>query len=959
MQISAKTRLLARFLGCSQTILTVGAGLLRVAGRGDEVAMDLASLKDFQVRHRWLWSDVSVTTPYGFTRVHRGFPKAEAERLSVCARLHSLDSAVTQLLEEYAAIRGYLTHSGQASWMKRAAPLASLLPDPLVDSALPVDPVRRLNRLREIVRMGERGRTSRNDIYVRQQREKHADLFHSGLGYPLNGDQTDAILHDEDRALIVAGAGTGKTSTIVGKTLHLLREGLATESEIIMVAYTKKAAEEMEERLASHSVKGIAIKTFHALGNEGIAQATGRKPSISKLAEDNWALPGAIREYVSEILSDPSRQGRLTEYLAQFRYAYRAPETFATEHDYFQYIQGQNVRTLRGEQVKSVEECMIADWLTTHGIRYEYERHYEHETASIQFRQYQPDFYLPEYGIYLEHFGINRQGRPAPFIDDPQVYLDGMAWKRDLHRKHKTKLIETFSYFAAEGRLADELDRLLRAEGVRITAISVDDFLPLLTQQDILDPFLRMVASFLNLFKSNGWTESEVRQRALDAKNIRGAKFLDVFSAILAKYEAALRREVAIDFSDMINETVGHVQSGRFSPGYRYILVDEFQDISRGRARLIQALLAQNPGAKLFAVGDDWQSIYRFAGSDIDLMTRFAVHFGHTRRTDLRTTHRFNDRLLQASSRFVSANPQQLRKELVAPRKRVQPAIAIVSGSSVGTGKEGALETASGMEGAAKDPLVSALQAIAFEDPADKIDVLVMGRYNHLLEPCRQVPVPDCRLKLRFLSVHAAKGLEADYAIVLDVIGGKLGFPNAIVDDPLLELVLAGVGTFPHAEERRLFYVALTRARHKTFILTRNHQRSVFVDELEGEAYRDLVIPSKARQESHACPKCKGGRLIPRTGSWGTFFGCSNYPLCESITELCSECESGAFIRGQESFRCTNEQCGKSQPVCPSCRVGALVPREGRYGKFLGCTKWRPKGVSCTFKRNLRDSSQP
>lgn len=953
MQINTQTRWLARFLGCSHTILTAGAGLLRVAGTDTEVAVDLTSLKDFQVKHRWWWSDVSITTPDGLTKLHRGFPKADVERLSVFARLHSLDSAVSQLLDEYASVRGYLTHSQQAAWMLRAAPLTTLLPDQLADPALPPQPVQRLRRLWEIVRGGEVVRTARNEAYVQQQRERHSQLFNGGLGYPLNGDQMDAILHDEDRALVVAGAGTGKTSTIVGKTLHLLREGLATEGEILLVAFTKKAAEEMAERLASFSVTGVAVKTFHALGNEGIAQATGKKPSISKLAEDNWALTVAIRRFVTEILSEPSQQDSLADYLAHFRYAYRAPETFATEHEYFQHLQGQNVRTLRGESVKSVEECTIADWLTTHGIRYEYERRYEHETASIQFRQYQPDFFLPDYGIYLEHFGINRAGKPAPFIDDPQRYLDGIAWKRELHRKHQTTLLETFSYFRAEGRLTVELARLLSTAGVRIGAIEANELIPLITQEDILDPFLRMVSSFLNLYKSNGWTEPEVRQRALAAKDSRGTKFLDVFNAILSKYEAALRKEAAIDFSDMINETVDYAQKGRYSPGYRYILVDEFQDLSRGRARLIQALLAQVPGARLFAVGDDWQSIYRFTGSDIDLMTRFPEHFGYTRRTDLRITHRFNDQLLRASSQFIAANPQQLRKQLQAPRKQVDPAIAIVSGP--GTYGDG--DTAMGDEAADSDPLVRTLQLIAREDSSQRIDILVMGRYHHVHESYRRVKLPDQRLQLRFLSVHAAKGLEADYAIILDVVGGRLGFPNDIVDDPLLDLVLAGAGAFPHAEERRLFYVALTRARHKTFIITRNDRPSVFVDELESEGFRDLVIRSQDREETLACPTCHGGRLVPRRGSWGTFFGCTNYPLCEAITELCPKCRSGALIRGRESFSCSDPECGTARPICPSCRVGALVPRQGPYGKFLGCTKWKPKGVSCTFTRELRNPS--
>ncbi len=952
MEVSAKTRRLARFLGCSETLLTISAGLLRIAGPGDEVAVDLTSLKDFQVKQRWLWSDVSVTTPDGFTQVLRGFPKADAERLSVIARLHSLDPAVTKLLDEYAAVRGYLTKSQQESWINRAAPLTTLLTDQLGNPSLPTEPVRRLRQLREIVKGGEATRTARNALYVQQQRAKHADLFSGGLGYPLNYDQMEAILHDEDRALVVAGAGSGKTSTIIGKTLHLLREGLATEREILLVAYTRKAAEEMEERLASFSVTGLSVKTFHALGNEGIAQATGKKPSISKLAEDNWALPGAIKNFVSEIISDRSQQLSLTEYLAHFRYAYRAPESFPTEHAYLQHIQGQNVRTLRGEQVKSVEECMIADWLTTHGIRYEYERRYEHDTASIQYRQYQPDFFLPDYDIYLEHFGINRKGQPAPFVDDPQGYRDGIAWKRELHQRHRTKLIETFSYFAAEGRLTEELERLLRSAGVSISAINPDEFVPLLTQNDVLEPFVQTVTTFLNLYKANGWTVSEVRRRAADAGNTRALKFLEIFHTIFAKYEAALQREGAIDFHDMINETVAHIRSGRFSPGYRYVLVDEFQDISRGRARLIQALLEQVPEARLFAVGDDWQSIYRFAGSDIDLMTRFAEHFGHTRRTDLRTTHRFNKRLLQASSQFVSANPQQLAKQLIATRERLTPAMAVVAGPRVGRAKgEGA--DSSGNPGL----LSRTLEAIARETTADRVDVLVMSRYHHVHRGQQTVELPDRRLKLRFLTVHAAKGLEADYAIILEVVRGKFGFPNEIADDPLLDLVLAGEGAFPHAEERRLFYVALTRARHKTFILTETQRRSVFVDELEGDTFRELVIPSRDHRESPTCPRCKGGQLLHRHGKWGPFYGCSNYPLCESIAELCPECESGALVRGQDTFSCSNSKCGHRQPVCPSCRVGALVPRQGPWGKFLGCTQWRANGVSCNFTRNIRPPS--
>lgn len=938
MATTATTRLLAWLLGTPSSSVQVDASGVRWESKKAKRAISHQQAQGVEVTAGRLWSDIKIPLRPSDSIVCRGLKPTDAAHIAHAIKLWALKDQAAQFVAAFNHPQGqrqYLTHSLYTRWKSRLDGYPDLTQVSLDVPGVPDEVLASFKRLRGIVAEGEQARAERNRAYVQEQSTRHAELFKIGQGYPLNDEQIAAILHDEDRSLVVAGAGTGKTSTIVGKVIYLVKEGLAKPSELLLLAFTRKEAEEMESRLKQLTGSVFSVKTFHSLGLQAIAEATGKKPSLSKLAEDSQALRKALQDSVVAMFNDRTQQAIATEFLGYFKYPYQEPESFRTAHEYHQHIRGHDVRSLNGERLKSVEESLIANWLILHGIAYEYERPYEHDTASIQFRQYKPDFYLLESGIYIEHFGINSQGKPPPFITDPKRYLDGIAWKRAEHQLRGTKLVETFSHQASAGTLLRELEKALRSHGVKILPPDPARVKEILTRDEVLNPFITLVTSFLNLFKGNAWTREEVRARVDASKDIRATKFLAVFDAIAQQYEKALQSEGAIDFSDMINAAVDHVKAGRFAPGYKYILVDEFQDISRGRARLIQGLLDQVPGSKLFCVGDDWQSIYRFTGSDIDLMTRFADHFGFTRRTDLRKTHRFNDRLLMASSNFVMANPQQLKKDLIAAQQSDLPAIQVVSVAS---------------ETEKVHCVRQVLETIAAECCSDKFDVLLVGRYNFLLDECKGIKPPDPRMTIRSLTVHSAKGMEADYVVVLDVVNGRYGFPTEITDDPLLDLVLAGRTPFPHAEERRLFYVALTRARTKTFLLTRDVERSVFVDEIESKPYAALVIPSGAAERTVACPKCTGGRLVAREGEWGRFWGCSNFPQCVVTAKACPWCGVGAFVPGQVHYRCANPDCGRSADVCPRCGVGAVVPREGRYGGFSGCSEWRSNGPSCTFK---------
>ena len=384
----------------------------------------------------------------------------------------------------------------------------------------------------------------------------------------------------------------------------------------------------------------------------------------------------------------------------------------------------------------------------------------------------------------------------------------------------------------------------------------------------------------------------------------------------------------------MINRATDLVETGRYGSPFGYILVDEFQDISPSRARLLKALLDNSPGTQLFAVGDDWQAIYRFGGSDIAVMREFGDHFGAFERIDLATTFRCTDRIAAVATDFVLRNPAQIRKTVLATRIADRPAVYV------------------GLPGEQELSLLKeALDRIA-EDARrhdGRSEVLLLGRYRHL-RPRNLHALPKQYPDLRFtwMTVHRSKGLEADYAVVLGLCSGKHGFPAEIADDPLLDLVLAAPEALPNAEERRLLYVAVTRARRQVFLLADSGPPSEFVSELIGGGY-DVDVFGRPPEGDVSCPRCTGGRLERRENArdGSVFYGCSNFPLCEQAARACPRCGSGLPVRSDEAYHCPD--CGGEIEACPVCD-GWLNTKMGKYGRFLGCSNF----PVCDYTQNLR-----
>ena len=249
-----------------------------------------------------------------------------------------------------------------------------------------------------------------------------------------------------------------------------------------------------------------------------------------------------MKTIVSDLIADDDVSETILAWFREQFAPYRSPHEFKTWGEYYDYIRRYEIRTLKGEQVKSFEECEIANFLYLNGIEYEYERLYEHQTATSDKGPYRPDFYLPGPDIWIEHFGINAQGKTAPYIPQEE-YLEQMEWKKELHQAQGTTLIETFSYECAASTLLGNLEKKLLANDVSLSPLPSSDAFTVLEKQGWIDPFIKLVATFLKHFKAAQLSFEQVMQRAATMKDhTRAEAFLAVFNPIFERYQAMLKQ---------------------------------------------------------------------------------------------------------------------------------------------------------------------------------------------------------------------------------------------------------------------------------------------------------------------------------------------------------------------------------------------------------------------------------
>lgn len=872
---------------------------------GTPVELPYAAITDLEEKSGWLWSTLRLRTAEGDIFLP-GASKVDARDLiqkitpritgAVTREVMKLQEPAHRLfrhLDSFLTSPKYLAQSDLQNWLNavQALPqpelvkLRTLLNHPYLDTAsIPADLAPAYRKLQDVLVGPRQGLVERNANFVKTELLTHIDFFDSVESKPLTDEQRKAAVIMEDRNLLIAAAGSGKSSTVVAKIGYAIKTGLCQPNEILAVVFNRNAREELEARLAKRLPEQgslVAACTFHKLGKEIIAEVEGKQPTPAPWEDSPQSSAAFIERLVDGLIDDSEFLGHWLLFRTVCFRPNRELAQFKDQRDYDRYLREvgeerdghRGILTLNGELVRSMEEVAIANWLYLNGVNYQYERAYEFETADRQHRQYFPDFYYPDIDLYHEHFALDDNGKPPPLFKGD--YEQGVIWKRALHSDKGTALIETTSAMYRQGELFTHLKNELESRGIVFRPRPVKEILERLNQkQTKYAPFLR---TFITHLKSNGFSLDHLSARADEQRDRwRAMVFLKVFEFVWQRYQEALAEAGFIDFEDMVRRAADYVASGKYRHPYQLILVDEFQDISQAGAALIKAMLTQNPRCKLFAVGDDWQSINRFAGADIDIMANFTGHFGSASINFLTRTFRSNQGISNVAATFVQANPLQYRKEVRAADKNNEDVIQIVEYSRD--------EDVDGL----LNQLLGELAAIAAAKEK-AATVFILARYNYLKPNALKLMQARYRdhLNIEFKSAHRSKGLEADYVFVLGMNSGSFSFPSQIEDDPLLDMVMPARETFPYAEERRLFYVALTRARHKVFLFTRRERISRFIPELLVAEFRGKVrYGASALSAAKPCPKCGSGVLREKNGKFGWFMGCSTYPECRHTEKI-------------------------------------------------------------------------
>ncbi len=513
----------------------------------------------------------------------------------------------------------------------------------------------------------------RNDAWISNETERWQELFSQIESSPLNYSQQQAVLLNDDNNLVLAGAGSGKTSVLMARVAYLIESGLALPEEILLLAFGREAANEMKERLLSRvgpAASNVNVCTFHQLGLNIIKQSGETNVSISPIATDEDKKTQWVMDWLKKHWMTPTNFKRWQKHLGQWPIAYISGDDELGSH---------------------VEDSKLISWLTKQ--------------------------------------------------------LDALAMVNLLKKEIQQKIVNDSEY----SRLNSELALI--------------------------------------------WPCYQSWRQMLKDHN-------------------------EVDFNLMISSSTKLVKRGKFKSPWRHIMIDEYQDISPERLVLVESLCRTNKkedNVHLYAVGDDWQSIYEFAGSDVDLTVGFQKRFPNSVIKYLDTTYRFNDQIGAVANQFIQQNPEQLSKTLNS--------YTSVKGSRVYLLDQAKIEN-----------VLDGLNRNATE----KKTLLMLGR-NHYHKPelFDDWQKHYRNLSLKFMTCHASKGKEADYVIVLNVDEGQ--FPAKVKKYHVDAVLTRKNEIYPYAEERRLFYVAMTRAKEKLWFAF-NHQGSPFIEELRQGRYQVKTI---------------------------------------------------------------------------------------------------------------------
>ncbi len=705
-----------------------------------------------------------------------------------------------------------------------------------------------------------------NEQFVQRRLIEYQDLFKK-TPFPLDENQRRAVIVDDKHNLVIAGAGAGKTEVLITRIAYLIsrKPDTINPERILALAFQNKAAQEMRNRLQERFGFDVKIKTFHALGKEILEKASATPPQLMFNGHDAEAqYQHYIAKIFNEIKNTPEFQKNLLRYIVFFgdNFIIKSETDFSKKEEYYHYMQNLSYTALNGTKVKSEAERTILNFLLTHTINGKDIRGTYESPASwiIYFdkqgkeRSPRPDFLLEDFDIYIEHWAVDRNGNVPSWFTGPNAskkYTDSMKYKRDyFSRQKKYSLIETFHWEYKDPaflekfqeRLLKTLQKKFPGREFTIVELNTDMIIKKVWRdcKESIDDLSKNVAQFIVIAKTYNLTPADIKNRLSSERwTPRQHAFADIAVKLYERYEEDLRIRNCIDFSDMINLAVKklNTQENLYKNTFDHILIDEYQDINAQRYNLIKSLMAKNEDCKLFCVGDDWQSIMGFTGSDLDFFVNFEKYFDHPARTDLTVNYRSCKSIVDLGADIIKQNANaQIHKETIAhnPSKRQ---IKVYSST---------LDRRDWMQ-SYEQTMAHCVDRISeyLSDGYKPEDILILARIikHNVLEgnlhkygKMKKVSIStelNNPHHIHFMSVHKSKGLQARVVFILDVVKGLYGFPCEKENPDIYEPAILGPKRKREEEERRIFYVAATRAKEALIIYTKKEEMSDFLQEIK------------------------------------------------------------------------------------------------------------------------------
>lgn len=709
----------------------------------------------------------------------------------------------------------------------------------------------------------------------------------------LNEKQKNAVLSDAKRVLVLAGAGSGKTKTVIAKLLYLVAEKNVKPTSVLAITFTKNAANEMIDRLIvssennseyeefisskTHSVpqkdekrkeklksdswiSKLTIRTIHSLCYK-ILRENGNSVFDSKfklIVDDNTAAGDFSK---SLTLSDEKPKDILHKSLIELcsnrnyilslkRYILDYYVQFEKENKEFggkTFQQKRTYTTLNNEEVKSKSERDIADWLYRHNIYYKYE-----PIVNFSEFDFRPDFHIPQADLFLEH--VSNLSHP----------MGDKEWQFHKGGRNFVKTYEALMNNSSLFNLA--MDRIVKgkiSEG-KIEQIALNFEEEFKNYHDKIDKFLRDVNRLMSMMKSDYIDTDLLLEKAAQNPHERVRMFYELAIPIINKYKAYCVDKSYMDFDDLVIHAIklletNQVVRSHYQNLYKFIMVDEFQDVNGLQVKLLNLLTSKE--SQLFCVGDDWQSIYGFRGSDVSYILNFENQYENAEIHKLDINYRSNQSIVGASNEVIKNNKNQLLKNVSAYNKAPSK-IELYSAKDI---KDDGVHF-----------LVQKVKDL-YKKGFGKNDILVLFRRSKMFDPFNQ-KLKENNLQVSSKTIHASKGLEAKAVFIIGLTEGSGGFPDIWLDDAIFKVVKDLQRDVLLEEERRLFYVAMTRAKDELYLITQLGNESSFVEEipisfysLNKPTFKEIISSISKCEKCNSvidekysfCPFCGMSQVLP------------------------------------------------------------------------------------------------